>query len=547
MKQIIRGFVFTFFVILLNCAFLDFSYAQKAKKSSKSSKQVKSSQSTNKSKAAKYISRGKSRIKQKKYSDALSDFRKAHKLFPSKTTQNYIKRLLPIIKKQRASSSNNKNLNKSVVEKNSIPSPYQLSKEFFEISNELESSIRKMKIATMNLKPIDNKTLEQKRDERLQSLNMNIVKRPDDRRVLRELAIEHEKNGDFLDAKNIYLGMIENNPKEPDYHYFLGTLYSKMGKKNNAGFAFKEALYLDPNHKPTLEALSIYGTNSLSQLIVDDLINHSIENTSNNGSAQILNKTRDLYNSENYSDLIEFSQENEKEFSQSSSLVFYKGKSYEALGKNEEAKSQYKIAIEIDKSDIRSSIALGDIYFLESNYVYSAIVYNSVLENDPMNISLINKIGLSYYNGFEWAKAVTIWENLLKLSPNHTEVKKLLPEVYYILSLEYDRKGFSDLSRRSFSNALSVNSNSAVWLPNALKTAAKYYTENGFYQLAIKSYHDAMDSVPNDYDSYNGLGATYWYMGEKQMAISAWQNSLQLNSTQNAAKGWLLLANKSSN
>ena len=100
MKQIIRGFVFTFFVILLNCAFLDFSYAQKAKKSSKSSKQVKSSQSTNKSKAAKYISRGKSRIKQKKYSDALSDFRKAHKLFPSKTTQNYIKRLLPIIKKQ---------------------------------------------------------------------------------------------------------------------------------------------------------------------------------------------------------------------------------------------------------------------------------------------------------------------------------------------------------------------------------------------------------------------------------------------------------------
>ena len=41
-----------------------------------------------------------------------------------------------------------------------------------------------------------------------------------------------------------------------------------------------------------------------------DLINHSIENTSNNGSAQILNKTRDLYNSENYSDLIEFSQNN---------------------------------------------------------------------------------------------------------------------------------------------------------------------------------------------------------------------------------------------
>ena len=39
--------------------------------------------------------------------------------------------------------------------------------------------------------------------------------------------------------------MIENNPEEPDHHYFLGTLYSKMGQKNNAGFAFKEALKIN--------------------------------------------------------------------------------------------------------------------------------------------------------------------------------------------------------------------------------------------------------------------------------------------------------------
>ena len=236
---------------------------------------------------------------------------------------------------------------------------------------------------------------------------------------------------------------------------------------------------MNPNHKPTLEALSIYGNNSLPQLLVDDLINHSIKNNPD-GSAQILNKTREFFNKEDFSGLIEFSIENQKEFSESSSLTYYKGKSLEALGKIEEAKVEYKNAIKIDKSDIRSSIALGDIHFAESNYVYSSIVYNSILENDPMNVSLINKIGLSYFNGFEWAKAATVWEDLLKLSPNHTEVKKLLPEVYYILSLEYDRKGFSDLSRRSFSNALSVNSNSSIWLPSALKTAAKYYTQNGF-------------------------------------------------------------------
>ena len=141
--------------------------------------------------------------------------------------------------------------------------------------------------------------------DKIKSININIVNRPEDRRIQRDLAIEHERNGDFLEAKNIYLGMIENNPEEPDHHYFLGTLYSKMGQKNNAGFAFKEALNLNPNHKPTLEALSIYGNNSLPQLLVDDLINHSIKNNPD-GSAQILNKTREFFNKEDFSGLIEF-------------------------------------------------------------------------------------------------------------------------------------------------------------------------------------------------------------------------------------------------
>ena len=121
---------------------------------------------------------------------------------------------------------------------------------------------------------------------------------------------------------------------------------------------------------------------------------------------------------------------------------------------------------------------------------------------------------------------------MLGYAPNHLEVRMLLPEVYYIMSLEYDRTGFTGLSRRAFANALSVNPNSSAWLVNALKTAGEFYRENGI--------------VPSDVDAYNGLGATFWYMGEKQMAVAAWEKSLSIHSDDNAAKGWLLLANRTS-
>ena len=112
-----------------------------------------------------------------------------------------------------------------------------------------------------------------------------------------------------------------------------------------------------------------------------------------------------------------------------------------------------------------------------------------------------NKIGLSYYRAFEWGKAASIWEELLRHSPNHVEVRMLLPEVYYIMSLEYERTGFTDLSRRSFANALSVNPNSPSWLANALKTAGEFYRENGMYKLSLIAYQDSMYIIPSDIET----------------------------------------------
>ena len=91
------------------------SVAKKKKTSKKSSSKKKKSSSRKKSsskkkskgkkkkslkaspQAKKYLNRAKKRYKAKKYKAALGDFKKAHKLSPSKTTSSYISKINGIL------------------------------------------------------------------------------------------------------------------------------------------------------------------------------------------------------------------------------------------------------------------------------------------------------------------------------------------------------------------------------------------------------------------------------------------------------------------
>ena len=514
-------------------------------KKSSSKKSGSSNQSSKRAQAKKYIDRGKKRIKQKNYAGALSDFKKAHKLVPTKTTQNYIKKLTPMVasaKKKAASKPKTAVASRPAVKPKS---PYKLSDSIYKLTNDMDTSTRKMRSARMALKPLDTRSADEVHRQRLETIKVVAANRPEDRRAQRDLGLQHESEGRFNEAKDIYLRLIAMEPNVADHHFFLGSLYARMGQTNNAEFAFREALQLDPNHQLTMEILTRYGGKSSTKSMASDLI-QEVSKKQPNGQAQLLKDVRTSLDKRDYDEVLRLASEHSSRFSQSASLVFMKGQAQEATGDLESAKKTYKQSMTIDKSDPRGGIALGDLYFGQRNYLYAAITYESVLPRDPRNVSLRNKHGLSYYRAFEWGKAASAWEEMLGYAPNHLEVRMLLPEVYYIMSLEYDRTGFTGLSRRAFANALSVNPNSSAWLVNALKTAGEFYRENGMFRLSLRAYQDAMEIVPSDVDAYNGLGTTFWYMGEKQMAVAAWEKSLSIHSDDNAAKGWLLLANRTS-
>ncbi len=102
---------------------------KKQTRSKKSSSKKKApNASAKKAQAKKYIDRGKQRIKQKNYAGALNDFQKAHKLAPSKSTQNYIKKLTPLAKKTASAKSSGSAKKKPAPAPKAKPqSPYKLS------------------------------------------------------------------------------------------------------------------------------------------------------------------------------------------------------------------------------------------------------------------------------------------------------------------------------------------------------------------------------------------------------------------------------------
>ena len=137
----------------------------KKKKSSPKKSSSKKSGSTNRSskraQAKKYIDRGKQRIKRKNYAGALSDFKKAHKLVPTKTTRNYIKKLTPMVasaKKKAASKPKTSVASASAVKPKS---PYKLSDSIYKLTNDMDTSTRKMRSARMALKPLDTRSADE--------------------------------------------------------------------------------------------------------------------------------------------------------------------------------------------------------------------------------------------------------------------------------------------------------------------------------------------------------------------------------------------------
>jgi tetratricopeptide (TPR) repeat protein len=491
---------------------------KKKKKKSSGKKSKKKSSSKKKKKSAKGSKKKKSSGKKKK-----SKKKKSKK---SASTAEPIESASTINKKSRINSA-------------------AYADELFNLTGELQASNRELARATRyyykedpqkRMVSLDSKPFFSREDfEKESRLN------PDNLYVQRQLGMHYEANGDYAAAKEVYLHEVRKNPGNPDAHFFLGSLYATLGEYQKSKNALEEALYLDPNHGATIEAMSMFVQTDQQKQLSRDILTLSSQRAPD-GRAKRITIIREKMASGDYTEALNLSEEASEKFPTHTGFVQLIGENHLRLGRVEQAKKTFQRAVKLNSKDVQPHLSLADLYFEQGKYVYAALSFSDAVYLEPDNPDYRYMQGLSYFNAQEWGRTAAAWEDLLHYRPNDAVVRTLLPQAYYVLAVEYNRIGNPTMGRQAFKNALSVNNNTTSWLSGAMGVLGKFYREKTMYNESLVAYQEVLELSPNNADAYMGMGITYWKMNEKQLARASWEKSIEIKPDNNESRGWLILS-----
>jgi len=449
-------------------------------------------------------------------------------------------------KKSKESSSTAEPIESaSTINNNSRINSAAYADELFNLTGELQASNRELARATRyyykedpqkRMVSLDSKPFFSREDfEKESRLN------PDNLYVQRQLGMHYEANGDYAAAKEVYLHEVRKNPGNPDAHFFLGSLYATLGEYQKSKNALEEALYLDPNHGATIEAMSMFVQTDQQKKLSRDILTLSSQRAPD-GPAQRITIIREKMASGDYTDALNLSEEASEKYPTHTGFVQLIGENHLRLGRVEEAKKTFQRAVKLNSKDVQPHLSLADLYFEQGKYVYAALSFSDAVYLEPDNPDYRYMQGLSYFNAQEWGRTAAAWEDLLHYRPNDAVVRTLLPQAYYVLAVEYNRIGNPTMGRQAFKNALSVNNNTTSWLSGAMGVLGKFYREKTMYNESLVAYQEVLELSPNNADAYMGMGITYWKMNEKQLARASWEKSIEIKPDNNESRGWLILS-----
>ncbi|MDD5687705.1 MAG: PorV/PorQ family protein [Elusimicrobia bacterium] len=270
---------------------------------------------------------------------------------------------------------------------------------------------------------------------------------------------------------------------------------------------------------------------------------------------------------------------------------------------NQEAKDYLdKITVHISEANIEKHLVSGKKYLEKNDFLkaeqeftsvllvdkenvqakkYLAEVQEGLLKEKKQRLEILFNQGLEFYNRDEFEDAISIWEKVILLDPEHASSKEYivkakidiekrerrkLDERYKILyekALEFYNKGnykkalglFTEISQKS-DGTLKVDD----YLTKTKEKVANMYLkegqklfENGFYKEAITVLNKSLECVPDykealDYikkcqekvneefeknkvlaDEYNNKGLIEYNQGNLKEAIKFWEDALKLN------------------
>ena len=217
----------------------------------------------------------------------------------------------------------------------------------------------------------------------------------------------------------------------------------------------------------------------------------------------------------------------------------YRGLTYEKLGEWEKALADYNKALEINPNneyieENRQRVLeklYPDIYNAESflkeahslrenkDYERAIKAYTKVLERDSENQDALFYRGLMYIYKNRYALARADYERLIELNPNYNS------DAYNNRGICYDELGQHNRAITDYDKAIALNPN----LAEAYNNRGNAYKHLGQYERAIQDFDKAITLKPTYANAYNNRAVAYENLSKLDKALDDYDKALKLN------------------
>ncbi|MGR3292683.1 MAG: tetratricopeptide repeat protein, partial [Candidatus Scalindua sp.] len=354
-----------------------------------------------------------------------------------------------------------------------------------------------------------------------------------------------------LAEKQCDLVLSEVEPDNYQIQIFLSTIYERQGKHEKAAASFKQILEKKPDD---IVAHTQLGLLYLRTSKYDEAFSEA-EKVSELSQGRLplgiyFIKGSVLLQRKDYVNAIALLKEATLRLPKMVEPHYFRALALTEDGRIEEAKSEFKAAIDIAPGFIPAKISLARLLTKDGWQEEAILFCEEVLEIQPDNVDAMQIIGLAYMRLKDFEKAEEQFKNIVYLRPNFGDINiaylslssgqlskcirqceaiiKTAPEetrAYDILGLAHVRRGNFDKGIEQFKKAIEID-------PKAIAThlnLAKAFVITGKNKEATESLEKTISLNPDNLDARIILANLYEKEGDIDEAIKILEKVLEIN------------------
>ena len=189
---------------------------------------------------------------------------------------------------------------------------------------------------------------------------------------------------------------------------------------------------------------------------------------------------------------------------------------YSATGKNAQAITELKKALELAPNSDEAYRRLGDAYSASGQSDEAVAAYQKAVEANAYYFANHNSLGTAYFTRGDTAKALPAFQKVVELAPNN-------PLGYENIGSIYLREGKWTEAIPQFQKAITIAPSSFSY--SNLGTAY-FFLKN--YDDSVKMYAKATEITPNSEELFGNLGDAYRWSGHSDEAATAYNKAISL-------------------